>query len=192
MTREEINEKNKKKRIGCIVWGVILCIAGVLCFTIEEVGLYLGLVCVCIAVILFILAAKLFNYQSEEEYNRIQRYEQQTPTLSKEDQKKLQLAKMMFERGEISYLQYDAYTSKLKNERSFAETFGVESAIQASNKLEYERRKAEARKEAEQAIAMGTIVGGAVGGAAGAVAGAAMGKQRAEEIMEDFREQNTP
>ena len=190
MTREKINQQNKKKRIGCIIWGIILTIAGILCFTIEEVGLYLGIACLGVALILFILANKLFGYLTEKEFDRIYSHQQKTPALSPEDQKKLQLAKSMYEHGQISFLEYDAYASQLKNERSYAQTFGLDNAIQASNKLEHERRKQEARKEAEQAIAMGTIIGGAVGGSAGAVAGAVMGKQRAEEIMEDFREEN--
>ena len=68
MEREIINKKNKKNRIKCIIVGIIFIIGGIALVSIGDTpALLFGVACIGVGIILFILAAKLFNHLSEEE-----------------------------------------------------------------------------------------------------------------------------
>ena len=139
-------------------------------------------------IILFILAAKLFNHLSEEEYERIQKYEAK-PALSPEQKKDLQFAQMALNHGDITLVQYEIYKSKiLNNEENPFTKIGMtpDQIIAEHNKEVKEIKRKQAQKQAEQTVAMHAIIGGAIGGTTGAIVGAAVGKQKAENDLNNM------
>ncbi len=188
MEREIINKKNKKNRIKCIIVGIIFIIGGIALVSIGDTpALLFGVACIGVGIILFILAAKLFNHLSEEEYERIQKYEAK-PALSPEQKKDLQFAQMALNHGDITLVQYEIYKSKILNEENPFTKIGMtpDQIIAEHNKEVKEIKRKQAQKQAEQTVAMHAIIGGAIGGTTGAIVGAAVGKQKAENDLNNM------
>ena len=188
MEREIINKKNKKNRIKCIIVGIIFIIGGIALVSIGDTpALLFGVACIGVGIILFILAAKLFNHLSEEEYERIQKYEAK-PALSPEQKKDLQFAQMALNHGDITLVQYEIYKSKILNEENPFTKIGMtpDQIIAEHNKEVKEIKRKQAQKQAEQTVAMHAIIGGAIGGTTGAIVGAAVGKQKAENGLSNM------
>ena len=188
MEREIINKKNKKNRIKCIIVGIIFIIGGIALVSIGDTpALLFGVACIGVGIILFILAAKLFNHLSEEEYERIHKYEAK-PALSPEQKKDLQFAQMALNHGDITLVQYEIYKSKILNEENPFTKIGMtpDQIIAEHNKEVKEIKRKQAQKQAEQTVAMHAIIGGAIGGTTGAIVGAAVGKQKAENDLNNM------
>lgn len=122
--------------------------------------------------------------EAAREAERNKPIEAMTPT---EKAKHLRLAELMFSRGELTFAQYDALKAAYTGKKSFADEYGMDLTMAASDKLAadmaLERHKEETQKRIITNSAIGNAVGGVAGGIAGAVSTASKASIEAGQLM---------
>lgn len=104
-----------------------------------------------------------------------------------EKAKNLRFAEQMYRRGDLTFAQYDALKAAYTGEESFAQKYGMDLTMAASDKLAadkaLERHKEETQKRIITNSAIGNAVGGIAGGIVGAVSTASKASVEAGQLM---------
>lgn len=146
----------------CIFIGVALGI---------ESSFFVSVITLLMCFIVTGLVIKHYNGQESSKQEQTEKpVEEMTPA---EKAKKLRLAEMMFEHGDITFMQYDLLKAKYTGEKSYTETHGIDMAMAASKKISADMAIEKHKKDTEKSIVLNAAVGNAVGGLGGTIIGAA-------------------